>query len=144
MGMLEGKIVGEVMAIQIAEIGAQGAQCTFTVLSRDESGQVSTCRGTYGYVYETLVVEGDVRNGDLEKALPIIKETGVVQPCSFVRGHFKSKDGQWLHLDTGCGNHFFVNDKIAKAFLDSFKGRGPYDVYCEGVSVAKGLMGTQG
>ena len=38
MGMLEGKVVGEVMAIKIAEIGAQGEERTFVIISRDESG----------------------------------------------------------------------------------------------------------
>lgn len=45
MGMLEGKVVGEVMAIKIAEIGAQGEERTFVIISRDESGCVSTCKG---------------------------------------------------------------------------------------------------
>ena len=45
MGMLEGKVVGEVMAIKIAEIGAQGEERTFVIISRDESGSVSTCKG---------------------------------------------------------------------------------------------------
>ena len=34
MGMLEGKVVGEVMAIKIAEIGAQGEERTFTIISK--------------------------------------------------------------------------------------------------------------
>ena len=45
MGMLEGKVVSEVMAIKIAEIGAQGEERTFVIISRDESGCVSTCKG---------------------------------------------------------------------------------------------------
>ena len=45
MGMLEGKVVGEVMAIKIAEIGAQGEERTFVIISRDESGSVATCKG---------------------------------------------------------------------------------------------------
>lgn len=35
LGMLKGKVVGEAMAIAIAEIGAQGAERTFCVLSKD-------------------------------------------------------------------------------------------------------------
>ena len=38
--MLEGKVVGEVMAIKIAEIGAQGEDRTFTIISVDELGNV--------------------------------------------------------------------------------------------------------
>ena len=49
MGMLEGKVVGEVMAIKIAEIGAQGEERTFTIVSMDESGNVPTCNGSCGY-----------------------------------------------------------------------------------------------
>ena len=45
MGMLEVKVVGEVMAIKIVEIGAQGEERTFTIISMDESGSVSTCKG---------------------------------------------------------------------------------------------------
>ena len=53
MGMLDGEVVCEVMAIKIAEIGAQGAERTFTIVSKDDKGLVSTCRGSYGYVFET-------------------------------------------------------------------------------------------
>ena len=140
MGMLDGEVVGEVMAIKIAEIGAQGAERTFTIVSKDDNGLVSTCRGSYGYVFETSIVEGDVRNGDLEKALPIIKETGVVQPMSMVRGHFKSKDGKWFHIDLGFGNHFFVRDLIAKTLLDRFAGRGREDMYAFGLDVVKEIL----
>ena len=137
MGMLEGKVVGEVMAIKIAEIGAQGEERTFTIVSRDETGNVSTCNGSYGYVLDDgTVFDGDVRNTDLEKALPIIKETGVVKVFSMVRGHFKSKDGKWLHIDTGFGNHFLVNDAIAREFLSKFAARSSYDVYVDGVQTA--------
>ena len=137
MGMLEGKVVGEVMAIKIAEIGAQGEERTFTIVSRDETGNVSTCNGSYGYVHDDgTVFDGDVRNTDLEKALPIIKETGVVKVFSMVRGHFKSKDGKWLHIDTGFGNHFLVNDAIAREFLSKFAARSSYDVYVDGVQTA--------
>ena len=95
MGMLEGKVVGEVMAIKIAEIGAQGEERTFTIISMDEAGNVATCKGSYGYMLDDgTIFDGDVRNTDLEKALPIIKETGVVKAFSMVRGHFKSKDGK--------------------------------------------------
>ena len=45
MGMLEGKVVGEVMAIKIAEIGAQGEERQLVIISRDELGSVSTCKG---------------------------------------------------------------------------------------------------
>ena len=137
MGMLEGKVVGEVMAIKIAEIGAQGEERTFTIVSRDETGNVSTCNGSYGYVLDDgTVFDGDVRNTDLAKALPIIKETGVVKVFSMVRGHFKSKDGKWLHIDTGFGNHFLVNDAIAREFLSKFAARSSYDVYVDGVQTA--------
>lgn len=37
MGMLEGKVMGEVMAIKIAEIGAQGEERTFVIISRDDT-----------------------------------------------------------------------------------------------------------
>ena len=141
MGMLEGKVVGEVMAIKIAEIGAQGEERTFTIISMDESGNVATCRGSYGYMLDGgTVVEGDVRNTDLEKALPIIKETGVVKVFSMVRGHFRSKDGKRLHIDTGFGNHFFVNDAIAREFLSKFAGQPSYNVYVNGVQTAVEIL----
>ena len=130
MGMLEGKVVGDVMAIKIAEIGAQGEERTFTIISRDESGNVSTCSGSYG----------DVRNTDLEKALPIIKETGVVKVFSMVRGHFKSRDGKWLHIDAGFGNHFLINDAIAREFLSKFAGQPTYNVYMHGVQAAMEIL----
>ena len=141
MGMLDGEIVGEVMAIKFAEIGAQGEERTFTIVSKDEKGQVSTCRGSYGYVYETLIVEGDVRNADLEKALPIIKETGVAQPMSMVRGHFRSKDGKWFHIDLGSGNDFFVRDLIAKELLARFAGQRKEDMYLLGLDAVKEILG---
>ena len=43
MGMLEGKVIGDVMAIKIAEIGAQGSKRTFTIVSKDETGEIATC-----------------------------------------------------------------------------------------------------
>ena len=141
MGMLEGKVVGEVMAIKIAEIGAQGEERTFVIISRAESGNVPTCKGSYGYMLDDgTVVEGDVRNTDLEKALPIIKETGVVKAFSMVRGHFKSEDGKWLHIDTGFGNHFFINDAIAREFLSKFAGQPTYNVYMRGVQTATEIL----
>ena len=141
MGMLEGKVVGEVMAIKIAEIGAQGEERTFTIISMDESGNVATCKGSYGYMLDDgTVFDGDVRNTDLEKALPIIKETGVVKAFSMMRGHFKSKDGKWLHIDTGFGNHFFVNDAIAREFLSKFAGQPSYNVYMDGVKTAMEIL----
>ena len=141
MGMLEGKVVGEVMAIKIAEIGAQGEERTFTIISMDEAGNVATCKGSYGYMLDDgTVFDGDVRNTDLEKALPIIKETGVVKAFSMVRGHFKSKDGKWLHIDTGFGNHFFVNDAIAREFLSKFAGQPSYNVYMDGVQTAMDIL----
>ena len=141
MGMLEGKVVGEVMAIKIAEIGAQGEDRTFTIISVDELGNVSTCTGSYGYMLDDgTVFDGDVRNADLEKALPIIKETGVVKVFSMVRGHFKSKDGMWFHIDTGFGNHFFVNDAIAREFLSKFAGQPTYNVYVNGVQTAMEIL----
>ena len=83
MGMLEGKVVGEVVAIKIAEIGAQRDERRFTIISRDETGNVSTCNGSYGYMLDDgTIFDGDVRNTDLEKALPIVKETGVVKAFS--------------------------------------------------------------
>lgn len=137
MGMLEGKVVGEVMAIKIAEIGAQGEERTFTIVSVDESGNVSTCKGSYGYMLDDgTVFDGDVRNTDLENALPIIKETGIVKVFSMVRGHFKSGDGKWLHIDTGFGNHFLINDTIAREFLSKFAGQTGYNVYMNGVQTA--------
>ena len=137
MGMLEGKVVGEVMAIKIAEIGAQGEERTFTIISRGETGNVSTCNGSYGYMLDDgTVFDGDVRNTDLENALPIIKETGIVRAFSMVRGHFKSRDGQWLHIDTGFGNHFLVNDAIARGFLSKFAGQPTYNVYMHGLQTA--------
>ena len=124
MGMLEGKVEGEVMAIKIAEIGAQGEDRTFTIISMDELGNVSTCTGSYGYKLDDgTVFDGDVRNTDLEKALPIIKETGVVKAFSMVRGHFKSRDGKWLHIDTGFGNHLFTDDPIAREFPSKLAGQ---------------------
>ena len=137
MGMLEGKDVGDVMAIKIAEIGAQGEERTFTIISRDESGNVSTCNGSYGYMLDDgTIFDGDVRNTDLEKALPIIKETGVVKVFSMVRGHFKSRDGKWLHIDAGFGNHFLINDAIAREFLSKFAGQPTYNVYMHGLQTA--------
>lgn len=141
MGMLEGKVVGEVMAIKIAEIGAQGEERTFVIISRDESGNVSTCKGSYGYMLDDgTVFNGDVYNTDLEKALPIIKETGVVKAFSMVRGHFKSEDGKWLHIDTGFGNHFFINDAIAREFLSKFARQPTYNVYMRGVQTATEIL----
>ena len=141
MGMLEGKVVGDVMAIKIAEIGAQGEERTFTVISRDESGNVSTCNGSYGYMLDDgTIFDGDVRNTDLEKALPIIKETGVVKVFSMVRGHFKSRDGKWLHIDAGFGNHFLINDAIAREFLSKFAGQPTYNVYMHGVQAAMEIL----
>ena len=141
MGMLEGKVVGEVMAIKIAEIGAQGEERTFTIISMDEAGNVATCKGSYGYMLDDgTVFDGDVRNTDLEKALPIVKETGVVKAFSMVRGHFKSKDGKWFHIDTGFGNHFFVNDAIAREFLSKFTGQPSYNVYMDGVRTAMDIL----
>ena len=141
MGVLEGKVVGEVMAIKIAEIGAQGEERTFTIISRDESGNVSTCNGSYGYMLDDgTIFDGDVRNTDLEKALPIIKETGVVKVFSMVRGHFKSRDGKWLHIDTGFGNHFLINDTIAREFLSKFAGQPTYNVYMHGVQAAMEIL----
>ena len=141
MGMLEGKVVGEVMAIKIAEIGAQGEERTFTIISRGETGNVSTCNGSYGYMLDDgTVFDGDVRNTDLENALPIIKETGIVKAFSMVRGHVKSKDGKWFHIDTGFGNHFFVNDAIAREFLSKFAGQPTYNVYMHGVQAAMEIL----
>ena len=141
MGMLEGKVVGEVMAIKIAEIGAQGEERTFTIISRDETGNVSTCNGSYGYrLDDGTIFDGDVRNTDLEKALPIIKETGVVKVFSMVRGHFKSRDGKWLHIDAGFGNHFLINDAIAREFLSKFAGQPSYNVYVNGVQTAMEIL----
>jgi hypothetical protein len=141
MGMLEGKVVGDVMAIKIAEIGAQGEERTFTIISRDESGNVSTCNGSYGYMLDDgTIFDGDVRNTDLEKALPIIKETGVVKVFSMVRGHFKSRDGKWLHIDAGFGNHFLINDAIAREFLSKFAGQPTYNVYMHGVQAAMEIL----
>ena len=141
MGMLEGKVVGDVMAIKIAEIGAQGEERTFTIISRDESGNVSTCNGSYGYILDDgTIFDGDVRNTDLEKALPIIKETGVVKVFSMVRGHFKSRDGKWLHIDAGFGNHFLINDAIAREFLSKFAGQPTYNVYMHGVQAAMEIL----
>lgn len=134
------KIRGEAMAIKISEIGAQGTDCKFVVLSKDEQGHVHGCSGSFGYEFEGEIIDGDVMNTDLEKALPIIAQTGVARLYSCVRGHFKSPDGKWLHLDTGCGNHFFVRDVIAEAFLDRFEGARPYDVYMKGVEVAREVM----
>lgn len=139
--MLEGKVVGDVMAIKIAEIGAQGEERTFTIISRDESGNVSTCNGSYGYMLDDgTIFDGDVRNTDLEKALPIIKETGVVKVFSMVRGHFKSRDGKWLHIDAGFGNHFLINDAIAREFLSKFAGQPTYNVYMHGVQAAMEIL----
>ena len=141
MGMLEGKVVGDVMAIKIAEIGAQGEERTFTIISRDESGNVSTCNGSYGYMLDDgTIFDGDVRNTDLEKALPIIKETGVVKVFSMVRGHFKSRDGKWLHIDAGFGNHFLIYDAIAREFLSKFAGQPTYNVYMHGVQAAMEIL----
>ena len=141
MGMLEGKVVGEVMAIKIAEIGAQGEERAFTIVSVDESGNVSTCKGSYGYMLDDgTVFDGDVRNTDLENALPIIKETGVVKVFSMVRGHFKSRDGKWLHIDAGFGNHFLINDAIAREFLSKFAGQPTYNVYINGVHAAMEIL----
>lgn len=141
MGMLKGKVVGEAMAIAIAEIGAQGAERTFCVLSKDENGVVSTCEGSYGYLLDDgTIVEGDVRNADLEKAFPIIAETGVARPFSVVRGHFRSADGKWVHIDTGMGNHFFIRDLIGKSFLEKCAGQDRYFVYQNGIEVAKSLL----
>jgi hypothetical protein len=66
-------------------------------------------------------VQGDVHNVDLEKAMPVIKETGVVQLYSMVRGHFFTKDKTWLHLDIGFGDHLFVLVTIAEKFLNICK-----------------------
>ena len=137
MGMLEGKVVGEVMAIKIAEIGAQGEERTFTIISRDETDNVSICNGSYGYMLDDgTIFDGDVRNTDLENALPIIKETGIVKVFSMVRGHFKSGDGKWLHIDAGFGNHFLINDAIAREFLSKFAGQPTYNVYMHGLQTA--------
>ena len=141
MGMLEGKVIGEVMAIKIAEIGAQGAERMFTIVSKDKTGEIAICSGSYGYMLEDgTIFDGDVRNADLEKALPIIKETGVARAFSMVRGHFKSKDGQWLHIDTGMGNHFFLRDIIGKEFLKRFAGRDAYSIYLQGVEVVQDIL----
>ena len=140
MGMLNGKVVGEVMAIQIAEIGAQGAERTFTIVSKDDAGSVSICRGSYGYAHDDGIVEGDVRNTDLEKALPVIRETGIAQLYSMVRGHFSSRDGKWFHIDTGYGNHFLVASIIAKDFLVRFRGQSAYAVYERGIEVVKEML----
>ena len=141
MGMLEGKVIGDVMAIKIAEIGAQGSERTFTIVSKDETGEIATCSGSYGYMLEDgTIFDGDVRNTDLEKALPIIKETGVTRAFSMVRGHFKSQDGQWLHIDTGCGNHFFLCESIGKEFFKRFVGQDTYLIYLRGVEVVQEIL----
>ena len=141
MGMLEGKVIGDVMAIKIAEIGAQGSERTFTIVSKDETGEIATCSGSYGYMLEDgTIFDGDVRNTDLEKALPIIMETGVTRAFSMVRGHFKSQDGQWLHIDTGCGNHFFLREIIGKEFFKRFAGQDTYSIYLRGVEVVQEIL----
>ena len=90
MGMLKGEVVGEVMAVKIAEIGAQGEPCSFAIVSRDELGDVAVCEGSYWYMLDDgTVFEGAVRGRDLEKAIPAIERTGVARPFSMVRGHFK-------------------------------------------------------
>ena len=122
MGMLKGSIKNEILAIKIAEIGAQGKSAVFSVLSRDEKGEFSTCSGSYSYILDDgTIVQGDVHNVDLEKAMPVIKETGVVQLYSMVRGNFFTKDKTWLHLDIGFGHHLFVIGTIAEKFLNICK-----------------------
>ena len=53
--------------------------------------------------------------------MPAIKETGVIQLYSMVRGHFFTKDKTWLHLDIGFGHHLFVLGSIAEKFLNICK-----------------------
>jgi hypothetical protein len=75
MGMLKGSIKNEILAIKVAEIGAQGEGAVFSVLSRDEKDGFSTCSGSYSYILDDgTIVQGDVHNVDLEKAMPVIKE----------------------------------------------------------------------
>ena len=143
MGMLKGEVVGEAMAVKIAEIGAQGAPCTFAIVSRDDSGGVSVCEGSYGYMLgDGTVFEGDVRGRDLEKAIPAIERTGIARPFSMVRGHFRfeASDGTWLHMDTGFGNHFLLRDSIGRDFLDRFRGQEVYAVYEHGVAAVSELL----
>lgn len=71
MGLLEGKVIGDVKAIQIAEIGAQGAACTFIIISKGPDEQVPSCSGSYSYEYEGHGSDGDVWNTDLEKSFPL-------------------------------------------------------------------------
>ncbi len=143
MGILKGDVVGEVMAVEIAEIGAQGEERTFTIVSRDARGKVATCNGNYGYMLDDgAAFEGDVRGADLERAIPAIEKTGIVRPFSMVRGHFKFKaaDGTWLHLDTGFGNHFLLRESIGKDFLGRFRGQPIHAVYERGVAVVLELL----
>ena len=141
MGMLKGKVIGEPMVIQIAEIGAQGGERTFTVLSRDASGNVSTCEGEYGYMFEDgTIIEGDVRNTDLEKAFPVLKEMRIVRLYSMTRGNFMSHDRKWLHIDVGFGNHFIVQDAIAKELLDRVRGQDKLFLYMNGLAIVRDIL----
>ena len=50
------------------------------------------------------------------------------------------EDGKWLHIDTGFGNHFFINDAIAREFLSKCAGQPTYNVYINGVQAAMEIL----
>lgn len=116
--MIDDLSAPDVKAIEFAEVGAQGvSERIGLVLRRD--GRTSMIQGSFGFEFNGERYEGDVDLEKIGEKLPFLPCCSGTSPQTTVRGNFKFENGEWIHLDAGFGNHFFLRAK----FFESFAGR---------------------
>ena len=118
--MIDDLYVPHVKAIEFADVGAQGDSGHIgLVLRRD--GRTSMIQGSFGFEFNGEHYDGDVDLEKLGEKLPFLLCCSGTSPQTTVRGNFKFDNGEWIHLDAGFGNHFFLRAKFLDAFAERLK-----------------------
>ncbi len=128
-----------VQAVEYAEVGAQGCSQKVTIVT-DQGGKIVLYEGSFGLEGYGTRLNGDVDVERLERLVPFLRHFRGTCEEDTVRCNCMSKDRQWVHLNAGFGNHFFIRETLAKKFIALFKKENARSLYEDALRITLAIL----
>ncbi len=130
-----------VKAIEYAEVGAQGCGQHVRVVS-DLPDRIALNEGDFGLELYGTRSKGDVDVEELERLVPFLRHFRGTCEEDTVRCNCISKDRQWVHLNAGFGNHFFIRESLAQKFIARFREEKAQSLYGDALRIVLAMLGA--
>ncbi len=130
-----------VQAVEYAEVGAQGGGQHVMIIT-DQGDKIALYEGSFGLEVYGTRLNGDVDVERLERLVPFLRHFRGTCEEDTVRSNCISEDRQWVHLNAGFGNHFFIREALAKKFIARFKKENARSLYEDALRITLAVLGA--